>query len=433
MKRNRIICLFVVIILSLMPFSVNCIAENNNAELYTITASTDSNYCYYGSTVVENLTAKEAQNKGIPAGYSGDVHSVLGNGSKGALVDFSDAKIPTSVVKSMTFRVYVGDDQRPADAYPEVRISWPNKTTSWIMRYNVSSMTDRWIDITLDANGQNFYGNVGFNDLSKDGYLAKFGLAIRTYASIDQAFYIDDISLEYKENDYTPPVITYTGESVIRIPEGSDILTNATAYDSTENRNVDVYWVWPEGTKLTDNGTPVKGTYNAKLCAKDFYGNVSEKSVTVQVIEKDITPPVIDLKVNKIYAVNGTIPRLSVKVTDNNEIKSEEYIWSEKALDKRGRLTEGTHYWTIKAEDTSGNKTTKILTVYVTKNEKLNATVVDEDALSRGGDLNGDGIVSSLDLVFCRKALLSGDKADVNGDGLTNVIDLVVLKKALID
>lgn len=430
MNKIRVLSILCAIVLMVLPFSIVCVAEDS-ADIYTVTASRDSNYCTYGSDVVEKLNETEAANKGIPSGYSGDIYSVKGTASKGALVDFSAAKIPTAVVQSMTFRVYIGDDGRPTDSYPEVRISWPHNTSGWIMRYSVASKTDQWVDITLTADGQNFYGSVSFDNLSKNGYLDKFGLCVRTYASIDYPFYIDDISLVYKTNDNTPPVITYTGDSVIRVPEDADIPTNATAYDSFEKRNVDVYWTWPNGTKFTDNGTPVAGTYNAKLCAKDFYGNIAEHSVKVVISEKDVTAPEIALKIDKLYAVVGTIPNLKVNVTDNNELKSVEYVWSEKALDKRDRLTEGTHKWTITAEDLSGNKTVKVLTVYVSKKEKIVSRLVDEEVLSSGGDLDYDGEISSKDLIALKKAILFDNDADIDGNGITNILDFIEISKSL--
>lgn len=52
------------------------------------------------------------------------------------------------------------------------------------------------------------------------------------------------------------------------------------------------------------------------------------------------------------------------------------------------------------------------------------------------GDLNGDGIINSFDLVICRKALIKStanslieENGDVNGDFKTNVSDLVLLTK----
>ena len=107
-------------------------------------ANKSGNYAYYlaygcSSTVL--LNNAEASAAGIPAGFADSVLVVEStSASKGVLFDFSSLNIPAALIETMTFRVYVGDDKQPSDAYPEFRIMEKGSNGSrWILRYDASN------------------------------------------------------------------------------------------------------------------------------------------------------------------------------------------------------------------------------------------------------------------------------------------------------
>ena len=353
---------------------------------YSQTTNTGA-YASYGGTA-RLLTAEEATAKNIPAGYQNEVIVVEGlNGSKnaGVLLDFSSSATPISMVESITFRVYVGADGQ-ADGYPEVRIIKPNKSSDWVMRYYVAETEENsWINITLDANGTNFHGGNNLSALAENDILNKFELSIRVNSK-QIPFYIDSVSVQTKANDGVAPVITYNGANEISAFEGALLSLNATAFDEQEKAEKEIEYVW-----LDENGevvaveagyAPAKGDYTLLLRATDYYGNVAEKSIRVTVKEADRIPPEIMLNVDTVYALTGTKPYLEVKATDDSGEVTTSIIWSQGALDKAGKLTEGTHTLTVVAQDPSGNKTEKVITVCVLPNEVEDDVVVDEEALT---------------------------------------------------
>ena len=347
-----------------------------------------SAYAAYGSTA-RLLTADEAVAENIPAGYENEILVVDGlNGSynAGVMLDFSSSKILDSMVESMSFRVYVGADGK-SDGYPEVRIVKPNTSSGeWIMRYYVAETEENsWINITLDANGTNFQSRNTFSTLAKDGILDKFELSIRVNNK-KVPFYIDSVSVQTKANDGVAPVINYNGADEIATFEGAALSLSATAFDEQENVAKPVEYVW-----LDENGevvaveagyAPAKGDYTLLLRATDYYGNVAEKSIRVTVKEADRTLPEIMLNVDTVYALTGTKPYLDIQATDDSGEVTTSIIWSQGALDKAGKLTEGTHTLTVVAQDPSGNKTEKVITVCVLPNEVEDDVVVDEEALT---------------------------------------------------
>ena len=157
-----------------------------------------SAYAAYGGTA-RLLTEEEAVAENIPAGYENEVIAVDGlNGSfnAGVLLDFSSSKTAISMLESITFRVYVGADGK-SDGYPEVRISKPNKTSDWVMRYYVAETQENsWINITLDTSGTNFNGGNNFSALAENGILNKFELSIRVNSK-KIPFYIFGIRMHH--------------------------------------------------------------------------------------------------------------------------------------------------------------------------------------------------------------------------------------------
>lgn len=356
------------------------------------TKETEPNYVNYGASAVRSMTAQEAQMAGVPEGYEGQVISVEDSRYiRGVLLDFSEKKIPTSIVKSMTFRFYVSDNGT-SSGYPQMRIPKPGKVgTDWVMMQDINARLNQWTEITLGVAEKTFVANTDFTYLSADGYLDKFELALRGRAeSTEVKYYIDSVRVNLKDNDGVGPVIDCgTSDTVTVYTNGT---LTATAYDATEQRNVDVVYVWPEGTTLSENGLPSPGIYALILKASDYYGNTTTKDLTVIVKEPDTQAPVIAMNVTEIHAKTGTIPVLSATATDNSEMKPQiAYTWSEGALDIGGRLTKGEHTWTVTATDDANNVTTKSVKVHVTDEGHTNGYVVDEEELSKPVDPCIDG------------------------------------------
>ena len=355
--------------------------------VYATETKPDANYVAYGGTATL-LTADEAAAQNIPTGYTGDVLVMDGNSrNRGVMLDFSTSKIAIGLLDSITFRVYVGSDGA-ADNYPEVRIVKPGTgALDWIMRYNLPEKgeEDKWIDITLDANGGNFFNKSDFTMLAENGILNKFELSVRVNAA-KVPFYLDSVSVKVKEDDGVAPVIDYTGEESISVYEGAKLYINATAYDEQEQSEKPIEYVWKnekgETVTVETGKTPEQGNYTLTLIAVDTFGNVAEKTLSVEVKEADTIPPEIFLNTDTVYALTGTLPYLNIEMTDNGGEVKKTMTWSDGALDLAGKLTEGTHTLTLRAEDPSGNVTQKIVTVYVLSTEPEDDVVVDEEALT---------------------------------------------------
>ncbi len=338
-------------------------------------------YEAYGAKGVKNLNAGEAKKAGVPEGYTGTVLNVEGGNNRGLFLDFSSKKIPTNLVKGITFRIYISDNGTTA-GYPEIRIPKPGtKSAAWVMRYDISSLTDRWLDVTLGSAETAANGTGDFADISENGYLNKCELSLRgRNDATSSKYYIDSIRVNLKENDGVGPVITCGDSDTIYVFSNGSL--KATAYDAMEQRDVDVEYIWPEGTVLQDNGLPTEGTYTLTLQAKDYFGNVTKKTLTVVVEKPDTIAPEIQLQIEEIHAVIGTIPCLQATATDDSgKAPVVTYTWSEGALDYGKRLQAGEHTWTVTATDTAGNKSEKSVRVIVEAAAYTNGIVVDEEAL----------------------------------------------------
>ena len=336
----------------------------------------------YGATAATLLTVEEAKTKNIPEGYEDNVLVVEGDVSRGVLLDFSAYGIPTAVIESITFRIYVEENGKTTDDYPEVRIVQPY-LRGWVMRYDISEQTDQWVDITLGADGTNMYKDVeSLDGLGVDGVLARFELAIRNYGT-NAAFYIDSIVIQEKKDDGVAPVITYNGETTLSIREGVKFAPDVSAFDVFENRNIEVEYVLDDGVEFDAKGSLPMGRYELTFKATDYYGNVATypEKITLVVEEADSDLPIINVKTDTVYAAAGTIPVLNVTATDDNGEVEVTAVWSEGALDVYGALTEGEHTLTLEAKDPSGNTAVYTVTFYVTADGETGGVVVDEEAL----------------------------------------------------
>ena len=335
----------------------------------------DSEYHLYGATSVTRLTADEAAAAGIPAGYTGDVLSVK-NSSKTSmdiLFDFSPYRIPTALVKSITFRVYVGEDGTAGDDYPEVRIR--QKGDRWVMRYDVHKKLAQWVDITIDSEGGHFEDGRSMEDISLDGYLDKAALMLRCNVA-NVPFYIDSITCELEENT-TAPVLNYEGASTVLAHEGAQLVLNVTAIDPEEGE-VEVKYEWSDPNAQNADGTLNRGEYTLKIYAEDYFGNRAEMTLPVSVGDGDNEAPVITVSADEIRAVVGARPSLKPTATDNSGYAKVEGQWSAGAIDRHGKLTVGVHTYTVTATDASENRTVKAITVYVSNVEAWGDNLIDE-------------------------------------------------------
>lgn len=338
----------------------------------------------FGATEIVTYTEAEATEAGIPAGFSGDVLSVLHTRTnRGVVLDFSAKKIPIQLVDSITFRVYMGDDGIPTDGYPELRIPQPNTTDRWVMRYSFATKTDAWQDVVLKEGNGSFYTLDGrtadFSMLAKDGYLYKLELAMRHNGS-NATFYVDSVKVGYVENDGVAPVLKYNGEDVVTVPQGQTLSFDVSAVDAIEGA-VDVEYVWADPSKIEADGTPMAGTHTLTFVARDLFGNVAEKTITVVVVERDLIPPTLIVPIDTVYAKIGARCLLTFTAYDENGTAEVTLSWSEGAVDRYERLKEGTHTLTVTATDLSGNQTHKTITFIVTAEGDSADTVIDEEEL----------------------------------------------------
>ena len=341
------------------------------------------NYVNYGCKELVEYTEEQAETAGIPKGFSGEVLSVVSDvTNRGITLDFSSNKIPTVLVDSITFRVYVGGDGIPSDGYPEVRIPKPNQDGQWSMRYPFADKTDSWQEIVLKKDNGSFFQNANkeyFNTLSKDGYLNKFELSIR-HNGANATFYIDSIKVGLVENDGVAPVILYNGADTIEIAKGQELSIEASAPDAQEG-SVEMEYEWADQSALDEHGAPIVGTHTLYLIARDYFGNEAKRAITLIVSEPDTVSPTLDIPVDIVYAKIGAKVLLEFSATDDRGSVTVTKTWSNGALDSREKLTEGTHTLTVTATDASGNKTEKTVTFIVSAEGDFSDVIVDEEEL----------------------------------------------------
>ena len=363
-----------------MPATYTAKAATSTDFPCSYSASEKNDYVGYGSKTVTTYTADEAAAAGIPAGYTGEVLSVkplASNGTScGLLLDWSELGLPTAMIESLSFRVYVSVNEKNSGGYPQVRIPQPaTGTASWIYQPgSTPTPAGEWTTVTVANKNKTL-----FNPISENGLLNKFELALRSNGQVD--FYIDEISYTLSADDGVAPVITYGDKDEIKTSVGADFLFQATAYDEKEMRNIPVVETWSDGAKDV-NGNLVAGNHTLTLTATDYFGNASTKTISVVVTEPDYEAPVVNLP-TAIYTEVGAKPMDNVVITDNCEVVSVTYTWSDGALDSDGKLTLGTHALTVVATDASGNKTEKVATVYVTNDGNGTGDIIDEEELTK--------------------------------------------------
>ncbi|MBQ8410010.1 MAG: hypothetical protein IJY39_14205 [Clostridia bacterium] len=316
-----------------------------------------SNILYKYDTF-DMMTEAEAKAAGVPEGYSGYVLKITAKqNGVGIALDLSHIKVKD--IEKITFRVYC-----PATTKSDgVRLT-NSSTSSWIMLANPGK-TEQWVDIVLDESS-NFNTDEKSFDVFDDGngYCKVVNFCFR-FTGANEAAYIDSITVELKAPDTVPPVITYEGEKTVETTAGRVFTPDLTAYDAYYDTNITPEYIWSEGA-LDADGLLTVGTHTCTVKATDPAGNSSELTLTVKVGEKDATAPTVSWAPETVYACVGMRPVLNVTATDDRDQVQAELIWSEGALDSRGRLVEGEHTLTVSSTDLTGNKTVKQVKVIVT-------------------------------------------------------------------
>ena len=312
----------------------------------------------YDGTATE-LSSTEAEAKGVPAGYVGSVYEISEtphDSYVGVCLDFSGYEIPISLVESISFKVLV------PTSYSELRMRNGN-TTDWVMRCS-SASTGSWCDVTLTADGLNFFGSAKMQTLANaDGNLGSLCLIGRVSGSY-APYYIDGIVIKLKTDDKVAPVINYSGKTDILTSSGKVFSPDITAFDEMEGREIPLAYEWSAGA-LDTNGNMLEGEHTCRVSATDYFGNTSYLDLNVTVGPPDVEAPTITFLASEIYVPVGTFYRMVLVAEDNYDDVKVVEEWSEGAIDRGGRLAEGVHTLTLTATDLSGNSTVKVVTVHV--------------------------------------------------------------------
>lgn len=346
----------------------------------------------YASSGLKLLSEEEAKAKGVPEGFTGNVLTMNKAATTGLVFDFSGSKIGINAVRMIAIRLYVestGSDVKEGEnRYPELRVPMPGMSDVYSVKYDVSNKTDRWIALVLYSDGRNFTaantvvtgrGNALASLADEYGYLDRFELAVRRQSEKGNV-YIDSLYIEYNYNDKVPPVITFNGPEVTKVPKGGRLAVDATAHDKYEDWDYPVECRWADTSILEDDGMPAVGTVaDVILKASDAFGNAAEMTVKVEVAPPDTSPPEILTNASSVKCLAGTIPDIAPKAADDYGVEKITCTWEGEAVDKLGRLVPGTFKVTVTAEDAAGNVTTKTLTVEVIESGLSDGLVVTED------------------------------------------------------
>ncbi len=135
------------------------------------------------------------------------------------------------------------------------------------------------------------------------------------------------------------------------------------------NKWVDIEFSSEQIDKICSNGKLEKFTLWLRTNAKTI---AYIDSFYLDLIPLDDEPPVINAPITEFKVVAGAYPMDdAVTATDNSGAVTIERIWSDGALDEKGRLTAGTHICKIIATDPSNNKSEVTLTYIVSEEPQV--------------------------------------------------------------
>lgn len=157
---------------------------------------------------------------------------------------------------------------------------------------------------------------------------------------------------------------------VLRVPNyGSTSAFTAYPVGNNTNKWLDVSFNENQIDNICSAGKLTKFTLWFRTNARTI---IYIDSFKVDLIPLDETPPVISAPITEFNLTAGVYPLDdSVTATDDSGEVSLQRIWSDGALDNRGRLTAGTHTCKVIASDPSGNTSEVALHYNVTKEADL--------------------------------------------------------------
>ena len=366
MKKSALLAIFLAFVLLASSMTVFAVGENETEtdlpepEIY-FSNTQISGVVNYWYNEMHLYSEAEATAAGVPEGFSGDVMMLRSTdgGNVGITLDIGSGRCADAL--SITFRVWCTKNTK------EFRIT-DNAGKDWIVRV-VPEQYESWIEITVSSDGGNVYSGKKFSDLGDaNGCFKPVGMGFRFTDGKDSTVYIDSTVVNWKPLDVEPPVIQYEGDGVIKTVAGKKLLVDISAYDEYDNADIQPSeYVYSDGA-IDENGFLLEGEHTCTLRYFDYAGNVAELELTLLVDPSDEVAPVLSPLPENISANVGMRSMLTVTATDERDGEIEPtLIWSEGALDSRGRLTAGKHTLTVSAADSSGNEVVRTITVTVTE------------------------------------------------------------------
>ena len=289
MSKNffrRILGVFVAAatICSFVLFGISAKGYVKTAEAADSTVFGDGSFKYaakmdgvnlYGGCKLTVISSDEADEKGVPSGYTADgnvlkMESILTDKTDMA-VDFSSLNLKRKAITGLSIRYYIVSNSAVSDKYPDFRIpSLSDPGVYWIAGgRNMKSATDEWVTLTLTS--------TQIDELCViNGRLGTFAICLRTAAA--SVMYIDSIKLEYKETDNIPPVINLT-RTEFNVSEGA-YPVEITATDNSGS--CELTYVWSDDA-LDERGRLKAGTHTCVVTASDMFDNETSVTVTYNV------------------------------------------------------------------------------------------------------------------------------------------------------
>ena len=310
--------------------------------------------------VAEYLTADEAAAEGVLAGYSEGVLKVSGNTARfGMTFDPSALEIPVGLIERITVRILLYTEENG------FRVS-NHGATNWNVL--VAANAGAWMEYSMSADGSGFSNGYRMTDFAdENGNLGIFSIATNDKSG-KNVFYIDSITINLKKDNNLAPVINYDGDLDILTSSGKQFMIDAEAIDTLSGAPVKLEYSFSDGA-VDERGNLLEGEHTCRVSATGYYGHTSYIDLNLTVGPKDVTAPEILIYTDEIYAPAGAVWCVEILGIDDYDKVVVEESWSKKPTDIGGRLIAGDYTLTLRCVDLSGNVSTKIVKLHVTKTD----------------------------------------------------------------